>query len=769
MTRTRSRRTWLALLAAVLAAPLAAQRGDVRADFASWQDSLHQIADPDVLRTLHRTTLRQADSLKGDPRAELRLGAVGLRLAELTGESRLMEQAARAFTGVTEDHPEWPLGWTGLAEAELALARSGGSVAFGLQRMLGLDPVAKLVSLYLRGTGADSAEVAGVLAVSRRALRGRDRLEEDVALRALRMLPARLLVRHADVALARVALEREIGDKDSASAVIERAARSLRDDPLILRAQAQVRFVVGRADGAGPWYQGLVRAEGDALERYASDLQLIVPDSVMQRFRAAHGEARAAVIREFWRRQDPDGLPTDPDRLAEHYRRLEFARHHYVRTTLQRSAAAYEIDTLGIAAFDARGEMILRHGSPTVRTSIGDHGGPEVQVTLRIIGMPPNESWTYTRPDSGSFFFHFVRPGPDQDFVAVPSILDVVALSQQFQRFRPGGAALSPGDTTHRTILLHGAELASVVAQEVLVSRHPMSPLYQAMIDEGIGAADSLQRLERDIGRAALAREYTYELGFELPLDAAIDIRTIGSDRGGPVVQVAFAIAATDLTPQSMPRGVVYPIRMRLAALGADGRIVAQIDTTRGFLTPNRLTPSQYLLGQLPLRLPPGTWRVRASLESERRGMLSAPFSIAVPEDHPATPTMSDVSIGLRSVPIRWRAPSSDTAWANPIGRYRLDEEMQVYFEVSGIAEGIRYRTQLALDRIEGPWPITCDGRGTALTLSFEGDAPGGVSREQRALTLDRLRPGRYQLTVTVSTPDGARATRCRTFTVTRE
>lgn len=758
---------WVLLAVLLTPAMAAAQDGDQRAALVRWSDSLDQIHDTTLLRVLHRRTLAFADSVRGDPLAELRLGIAGLRLAEFNNDPRLIDQAARGFIGVTEDHPDWPMGWSALAEAELAEARAGVSVTFGLQQLLGLDPEAKIVQRYLRGTGADSSLLDGIARLSQRALRSRARIDEQVALRSMRLLPARVLSRDPEIALLRARLEREAGEKDSAIAVIERAARLHTDDPLVLRAQAQMRFVVGRADGAGPWYRALEKARGEALHRFERDLQMVVPDSIMSRLRAARPNDRGEIVRRFWRSQDPDGLPTQDDRLAEHYRRLEFARRNYVRTTILASVRSFEYDTLGVAAFDARGEMILRHGSPTVRTSIGDHDGPSVTVTLGIIGMPPNESWVYQQPGQPDRFYHFVRRNRTEDFRVVESILDILALSQQFQRFRPEETPVTPGDSTRRTVRTYGDELVAQIAQELLRSRQDLSPLYTSMLSAGRGGADSLQALEREIGRESLTRVGSYELGFEMPLDAAIEILAVGSDNHGPILQVAFAISGADLTPQAMPRGVVYPVRMRVAVVDGAGRIVTQLDTVRGFLAAARLRPSQQLVGQLPIRVPPGNYRVRVALEAERRGFLSPPVLVEMPSGR-ETLSLSDISIGLRSVPILWRSPTADTAWANPRGRYRIDEELQLYFEIGGLEQGTRYRTQIAIDRVEPGATSQCSARGTALTLSFDGEHPGRVAREQRAVSLDRLRPDEYVMAVTVST-DGQRATRCRRFTVVRE
>ncbi len=760
-----NRTATLSFATSLLALPLAAQGPAERSELIRWRAELANIS-VDSLRALESEVKRVADSQRQDPLAEMRLGLLWQKLAEAERGDRRLTQASRAFAGVSEDYPDWSMAWTALAEVELANALGPGSASFGLRKTLGLDPEKGIIRDFVRGIGADGNDLDGVHRLTSRGIEGRNELERNITIRVLREVPRRELLRDAELVVMAARAEALFGDKDTAAAIIEDAARLHPRDPLVLRTQARLRFLVGRSDGPGPWYLGLSLADGEALDRYLRDLQLVVPDSVLEKVRNGPPGERGEVMRQFWASQDPDGLPSQDDRLAEHYRRVDFSRHHYIRTTVQDSIPRYDPDTMLVSSFDGRGEILLRHGRPDVRTSIGDHGGPDVEVTLRIIGMPPNESWVYRDRLGNERFYHFVRRGKSRDFEAVESVLDILAESEQFKRFRPGQAATAPGDTTRRAVLIHGGELVSLVAQELLASRQEMSPLYEQMINAGFAAADSMQQVEREVGRAALAIPYSYELGFELDLDAAIDILAVGSDAAGPILQVAFAVSAADLTPRTMPRGVVYPIRMRAAVRDSDGKVVTTIDTVRAFLHPQRLRPSQHLVGQLPIRLDPGEYQVRVSLEAGRRGTLSAPVRVRLPGRGGGL-TLSDVSIGVRSVPILWRSPSADTAWANPFGRFTNDDELQLYFEVGGLEAGTEYRTDIAIDR--GALAGTCQVRGEALTLSFRGEHPGGVAREQRALALNRLQPGSYVMAVTVSTADGQRAVRCRPFTVAEE
>src|SRR5690606_24230897 len=242
--------------------------------------------------------------------------------------------AAQALRGVVADHPEWSLAWGSYALADLHPARTGGAFGYTLQEMLGRDPAAGHVADFVRSTGADSAEADGLLRLAEWAMDTDDRVVREIAVRAFRGAGTAAMVADPVVAIWRGRLERLAGDKDSALAAIEFAARAHPDDPAVRRMQAILRFVYGHGDGAGPWYHGLERADSATLHAYRLDLDGVVPDSVFARVAATRGAPRAEIMQAFWAAQDADGLPTGPDRLAEHYRRLDFSRRFYVRQSV---------------------------------------------------------------------------------------------------------------------------------------------------------------------------------------------------------------------------------------------------------------------------------------------------------------------------------------------------------------------------------------------------------------------------------------------------
>jgi hypothetical protein len=763
-------RDWggLGLLVMVVAgAPLCAQTPAERAALTGWRDSLSQVVNRDLLRSRRDSAVRALGAGRKSGVAVMRIALLEERLAALGGID--YGAVADALRGVTEDHPDWPMAWSEYGLASLRDSRSPLNVSFALQQILGFDPVAELVAPFVTGVAADSTWTDGLVRLAGWAVSDDDDVVRQVALRALRGAGSGVVAVEPELAVWRSRIERLVGDPDSALAAIEQAARRHPDHAGILRSQAMLRFIYGRPDGLDPWYRGLARADGVVLARYRHDLAVAVPDSVLDRLGAMSGAERVATMRRVWASQDADGLPTEPERLAEQYRRVAYVWSHYLRRSLRdslRTAHATVLwDTLSSRALDARGVIMLRHGTPEVRSSIGGSDTPDVETTLGIVGMPRNESWRYVGRDGHDLLFHFYVPDGATDFVAAESILDLLAATRQYNMFRRDSSRPPGSDSTNVVEKTYGAELVSGVAQELLRSRMGTSPLYARMLNEGKGGADSLQARERQTGRAALAAPAQYTLRFELPLDAAIDILNVGSDRRGPLVQIAFAVPGGRLSPRPVATGAAYLLRMRVAVLDSTGSLLMQVDTTRGFLTAQPLRPGEFLLGQLPLHLAAGTYRIRATLESDQRGTLSRSTTVHVVDPSRSTPTLSDLSLGARGVAILWGTPGADTAWADPRHRFARRTPMELYFEAGGMTDGTAYTVDLMIDRPRGS-DGGCVARGGKLTLRFDQVATTGANRFQRAIALDRLEPGSYVLAVTVTTATGALARRCRTFEV---
>jgi tetratricopeptide (TPR) repeat protein len=751
--------------------PLASQAPADRAALAAFRDTLATITDAGELGA-RRQALRAAVRTQMDDLTLMRLGAVWYRLAQVQENAAAFSAARSAFEEVTERRPDWPMAWDGIAAAVLGEHQATSGLITGIVDMFGGQPNRRVAQHYLRGAQADTLWHHGLAALLGAAVRSSDAMLRDVALEAARLAAPLAVSSHRSLRLDRARLERDDGVLDSALARLEALVATEPNAADANLELARVRFMLGRGDGLRSWYRGLGVADSVVYAAYRRDLALVFADSVLAHLDAAVPADRPELARREWQRQDPDGLPVIADRLRDHYRRFDFARRHY---RLRRDPPPDDpLDWAG--SFDARGRIYVRHGRPVIRTSLGRHGGPEVEATLRIVGAPPNETWRYGPPDDTALLYHFVVRERGGDFTLAESALDILGLTAQYRMFRtedvPEGVSL---DSLPPPIQTYGAELVSMIAQELLLSRAPAHPVYAEMVRQGKGGAEALQLAERTIGRTSNALPSQWALQYELPLDADVVVLAVGQEGQQPTLQVGFAIAGSALLPIRTPRGVGYQVRMRAAVVNAAGEVVASVDTTRGFLTGTALRPQDRLLGRLPIPVPPGKHRVRVALEADGLGLVAPRMQVDVPA--PGTPSvaLSDLALGTRTVRLPWQTITGDTAWMHPGRRFTAREPLELYFEVLGLTAGTAYRVDIAVIRVSGRDALSpaaervlVQGGNADLTLGFDQRHPGGVAGIAREISLARLRPGEYVLEVSVRTAEGTRAVRRQPFVLGR-
>jgi hypothetical protein len=186
--------------------------------------------------------------------------------------------------------------------------------------------------------------------------------------------------------------------------------------------------------------------------------------------------------------------------------------------------------------------------------------------------------------------------------------------------------------------------------------------------------------------------------------------------------------------------------------------VVAAIDTLRTFVAPHAVPIDATLFGRLPVRVPPGDYTIRIALETPGRGVMSPRLGVRVAGVTSPQLDLSDLALGARSVRLPWRTPNGDSMWVNPSRAFRSGEPMQLYFEVLGVAPGTAYRTDLVIFHTTEQRPELSVGFSATTSAS-----PDGVHRE---VDIARLKPGSYQLQVTISTARGERVVRRGEFTV---
>ncbi|MGH7584232.1 MAG: GWxTD domain-containing protein [Gemmatimonadales bacterium] len=728
------------------ATPCAAQSAAARQAVLELRDSLRSVRDTTSLLTLESNTIAVARTDRDDAVVHLRLGYLGLRLAELTGDAGHFRDSEGEFQWATELQPKWPLPWYALATAELLEADrypSGLRAVFGI---LGRDLFVQPALDMAKSAKVDSNFTEGLFELGDDALRWHVQSHLTVALAALRGVASAPVGRNPAVLLLRGRLEREVGDIDSAiaafKAVVEREPRN----GTALLELARTRLGAGRMAGVDDWYRGLAVADSATLRKYRSDLALVMSDSALRAFDATPASERVSVARHYWDSRDPDAVDAGPERLREHYRRIEYAHRNYALVPRhERYDSVHDFEPTG-SRFDDRGRIYVRHGEPDDRS------------TLSMIGLPPNESWLYRRP-GGDLLFNFAQPDSAQGYRMYESLLDIVGLGVAAQHTGQGDVRgrLDSG----KVIATYGAAWTAQAAQEILYSREQMSPIYGRMLSGGPGAAHSLQVAERAEGRHSIEvglQTDSWKFGYELPLEATVDAVAVGADAGGTQMQISFAIPGFSLYAPPTTGIVMYPIRMRAAVRNSAGETVATVDTLRNFGAARPIPAGDYLLARLPVDVPPGSYTVRVALETRSRGVVTSSQPLHVAPMTGSRLTLSDLALGTRRVPLPWLVAGTDTAWINPLHTFRPDDPLQLFFEVGGIPVGGPYRLELSV--------LRSGGRAAQMQVGFNEVASHGPDRIRQVVNISRLHPGKYVLEVTVSRSSGEHAVRRQSFTV---
>ena len=720
-----------------------AQTPEDRAAIERFRDSLATTADTSGLLDLEKRMIAVTKTDRNNAVQHLRLGFLSLRIGELGGQSHY-DDAASEFQWAIDLQPKWPYAWYGMGLAEYGVGDSQISFVTGLKTMLGKDALTRSAVAFAKSAEVDPAFVRGLVDLANTALRQRVNIKLGVALDALRRAGSTPARNDPEVMLARGRVEREVGDGDSALVALRGYLDNGENRGLGLLEVARTLFLLGRYDGAAPYFEGAGSDDSTTVASYRADLATIATDSVLREFDQVQGELRVAYLRAFWDSRDRTELRPDGERLREHYRRLFYARKNFQLTALHRHYDIVERYRSGSRDFDDRGVIYIRHGEPTSRAS---YAAPNLE---------PNESWRYSRPE-GDLIFHFVAREDVQDFKLVESLFDVLGFSNTIA-------------------LRENRPSANPMAEQLMLSREQLSPIYQRLnAASGIGAG-RYQTEERAIGQASIAVGTTtdsYELSFPSELKVHSEVLAVGHDSAGSTVQIAYAIAGSSLEPVTVTRGYLYSVRVRFVALDRTKKVVASLDTTRHFVSPAPVPPAEHLVGRAEVHVPSGQFEYRLAIQQgEEAGVVLPRDTVRVGQPTSTSLALSDLVLGSRSTNLFWRRTGSDTVTFNPLRSFKRSQEMDLYYEVEGLTAGTPYTVRVVVRKQGGGGGLfkkLFGGGSAAISLKFQEQGAFPVGSSHRSLKLQTLKPGNYTLELTVEDGQGRTDHRAHVFQVVED
>jgi GWxTD domain-containing protein len=720
----------LALLTALILltsrlSPLTAQTSSPQTAFEQLRDSLAASSDTSGLRSQFRSSRRNNDRRQLPLSSELRAGLIGLRLGELNADADFSD-ARSSFRRATRVSPERAESWYGLGLAEAARSEWEMRDPLRLGSRVGLGSLERSADHYTRALQRNPTFLPAALSLAQVSLALLDtaRLRETQA--ALRQAVLQQLRSPPELLLALGRVERAAGALYDAATDFERYLVVGGDRGLGLLELARTRLALNRPDGDAPYYEGAALDDPALVAEYRADLEITAASADLREFDQLSGQRRAAYLHRFWTERDHWELRPEGERLREHYRRLLFARTHFPLTISRRFYGRLDAYHSGNNELDDRGIIYIRHGEPADR------------LRPFVFGVMPNESWRYVRAE-GDLLFHF-SAGYD----------------------RNGGGDLYDYRLVQSVFDLHGA--ADAPRDQLLLSRQSLSPVYSRMLNWGrFGAANEGDR-ERTIGKTSIevgTTTDTYELRFRRRLGAVADLIAVGRSAAGSLAHLVFGIAEPGTSPHRTNDGVGYPVRVRLAALGAHDSAVATLDTTMLIALPKPLGKGEYLVGRVQLTLPPGRWRYRAALQQgDSAGVVLPIGGVKVASTTQPALSLSDIALGTKGRAVPWITDAADTVLLAPSELFRKGAEIQIYYEVGGATPLSRYRHEISVL----PWNVSEVRRRPLVSLSFEEEAAGEVIRSRRTARLERLKPGNYIVEVKVTAPDGRVQTRQRSI-----
>jgi GWxTD domain-containing protein len=526
-------------------------------------------------------------------------------------------------------------------------------------------------------------------------------------------------------------MEREAGNVDSALSAFAGYLDAGGLPGLGRLELARTRLAHGLPGGEAAYYAGAEYDDSLTVEGYRNDLAVILSDSELTAFDAVRGADRADYLRRFWGDRDRLELRKPGERLAEHYRRLEYARRNFALSTTRRIYSIGCNYRSGSMDFDDRGVIYIRHGEPSAR------------LRTYLFQLMPNESWRYDRPD-GDLFFHFGAPTAPDDYRLFASVV------QLYGACRPETRTLDP--------------TLAVTLSDLYLSRQTLSPMYAKLgAWTGTIAGGRLAAEEQRIGSASIAigtQSDSYERRFAHPLNAAISLAAVGRQGGKPLVHIVYGLPGERLVGTEVNGYWRYPITLRFAAYGPNGRVVASADTTVVLETPARVAQGSMLFGRFMLAVPPGQWRYRLSLaDGDSTGIVTPSDSLLVPRLDGGL-VMSDPVLGWRRISVTWDR-GADTVFFSPFHSYFGATELELYYEVYGMTPGSTYQTELLVsDRKDR------GGAPARARIRFGGVAGEGMTGGRRTLDLREFKPGSYWLDLIVTDAAGHRVQRRTWFEV---
>lgn len=704
-------------------------------------------------------------------------GAIATKQAEFSDNRDDAIRAEHELRQVVDDEPTWAAGWYGLGMARLALARAGVTAKAGPLQVLGMSwesgaGHALVRSLELDSTNSDAATALAMIPIPRE---GASQLGGRLAM--LRMVRP-LLGPAALAGAARV--ERVAGSRDSAAVLWRQVlASGVLDSAVVAVELVRDLYASGHAEEGASLLLAYAATDTEAgQDAYRHELTWVAEPGELAAWDSLSPGDRPVWLRQFWAGRDLAGGWPDGARMVEHYRRIETAWKDF---TLSLPPSGRQKSSSSMGGLDNFEDYLLERrmmGNEGLEIEIAEGvGGGKSPVTdarlltgqFQAMGLGgPFRAFRTSQEvldDRGIVWIRYGKPtqivsaagGEALQVWAYDNVEPRLVLQFREENFdgQVGASRLVPslidvaGRFRDQFCGIERSLCSTHLEQDTSIAAFAVARTENGRLNPG-----SVSHIVRE-GTEQIDRATTTDANprpFTAPVAPLVQLYGLQAASARPIALAAFALPADQLewtTPPAAGGRTVYSVRMVLSLLATDGRRI-DVDTLRHFAVAAPLAKGQFLTGTLELPVPAGRYRGSLLLtQADGRGAVATLPGIGVPPQGGGL-AISSVVLGRESSGVAWRSGATVVP-LNPLGAFTERGEAALYYQVLGQQVGTSYRTTLEFFEAG-----TSDK--SALTLSFDERAESTFREVERTVGLANLKPGQYQLRVTVSGAGGTAA-----------
>lgn len=527
------------------------------------------------------------------------------------------------------------------------------------------------------------------------------------------------LARHPhnpDALRRRADLELELNEPARADSLAGELLALVPNDEEGLLDRAEAGFIASPPrDSAGyAWYDSAVaHAADDTANAMWEAIWMIASPEEAGRYDSTAAETRPTFLRAFWAKRDPNLLTPQNERIAEHFRRLAYARVHFRLLHPQNSFFYSEMARQLAASFerDFVTSMVSQGciDGDTLAGGVGFLSGASTDAWLTSHGLGPD----FESVDSTVAGDLMARSGVDSRGLV-------------YVRYGPPDAELDGGPDPSRSCQITAATTS---APEMIVEgwsyNSSRGPLTIAFLRHTSGDSEHpagdyvfMPISQRQV-QSARYLMHTDRTALPAPLEAH-------------VWSAFFRDSIANLTR------VYFRSRPDTAAARLwdnDGNVVA---TTSG-------------VGLISLAAPPGLYQMGIDVDSAGR-LGRARRALNVESYPPHRLTLSSLVLSAGAEPLT----RDDALRAMPASlTYKVGTPVTAYAEIYGLranGAGIsRYQVEYTFARTRSLLGTLINGR-SPITFTFTREGPAeGVQAERLTIEPGRLPAGSYRVTLTVT------------------